>query len=87
MAAPGLETIACKEGERMGNNGTSFAIVGGGSGDRSIKASQGRRRSIAARGCGVQRAGTIEQQQRAPPDGGGDNSGICQGGTLRSRPG
>jgi hypothetical protein len=34
MAVPGQETMACEEGEGMGNNTTSFAIIvsGGGNG-------------------------------------------------------
>jgi hypothetical protein len=71
MAAPGRETTACEEGEGMGNNGASFAVVVGGSSEGLIQAAQGRWRSIAMQDCGVQQAGLIKQQQRAwaPPDG------------------
>ncbi len=41
MAVPGRETMACEEGEGMGNDGTSFAVVVGGGGDGSIQAAQG----------------------------------------------
>jgi hypothetical protein len=47
----------------MGNNGISFAVVIGGSGDGSIQAAQGQRRSIAVQERGVRRAGLIKGQQ------------------------
>jgi hypothetical protein len=37
MAAPGRETEVCEEGEKMGNNRTSFAVVVGGSGSDQSK--------------------------------------------------
>jgi hypothetical protein len=36
MAAPGQEMTACEEGEGMGNNAMSFAVVVVGGGDGSI---------------------------------------------------
>jgi hypothetical protein len=57
----------------MGNDATSFAVVGGCGGNRSIQASQGRWQSISAHGCGAQRARPIKQQQWAPLDGQGDD--------------
>jgi hypothetical protein len=42
MAAPGQETTTFEEGERMGNDGTSFAVIVGGSGNGLIQASQGQ---------------------------------------------
>jgi hypothetical protein len=58
----------------MGNKAMSFAVSGGGSNKGSIQAAQGQRGLIASQGLGAQRAGPIEQQQQAPPDGWGDDS-------------
>ncbi len=74
MAASGQEMVACEEGEGMGNNTMSFAVIVIGGGDGSIQAAQGQLRLITAQGPGARRAGLIEQQQWVPPDGQGDNS-------------
>ncbi len=54
MAELGQETMACEEGERMGNNKTSFAIVIGSSGNGLIPAAQGQWRLITAQGSEAQ---------------------------------
>jgi hypothetical protein len=70
--------MACEEGEGMGNDAMSFAIIIVGGGNGSIQAAQGQWRLIAMQGPGAQQAGLIEQQQRAPPDGwGGDSDGVA----------
>jgi hypothetical protein len=73
MAGPGRETMACEEGEGMGNDATSFAVIVLSGSNRSIQAAQAQRWSITMQGCGAQRARLIEQQQWAPLDGQGDN--------------
>jgi hypothetical protein len=47
MAMPGRETTACEEGEGMGNDATSFAIIVIGGGNGLIQAVQGQWRLIA----------------------------------------
>ncbi len=74
MAAPGQKTMACEDGEGIGNDTRSFAIILISGGNRLIQASQGQWWSIATQGCGAQWAGLIKRQQRAPPDWRGDNS-------------
>jgi hypothetical protein len=58
----------------MGNSAMSIAIMVVGGGNGSIQAAQGQRRLISMQGCRAERAGLIKWQQRAPPDGRGDNS-------------
>jgi hypothetical protein len=52
---------ACEEGEGMGKDATSFAVIVVGGGSGLIQAAQGQWQSIAAQGCGAQQARLIEQ--------------------------
>ncbi len=62
QATPGQDLADSEEGEGMGNNAMSFAVIGGsgGGGNRSIQAFQGQQWSITMQGCGVQKAEPIK---------------------------